>query len=127
MRVDLTQIFRNAGGKPTIAPDTERPVTLKYALIQALLVEHGPNGEAMTPKEKSARYVLYRFLEKAGDTVDLAEDEIALLKRAVAAFPTLTFGQCMEFLGHVWERGSAALPAETFEQDEEQPSQGRRH
>jgi hypothetical protein len=98
MLIDLTQTYLNADDSPAIAADTKAPVTLKFMLIQALLSGIGSNGQPVPPDEKIKRYSIYRDLKKAGATIEMPAEDVALMKDAVKVFDTLVLGQTHEML-----------------------------
>jgi hypothetical protein len=98
MLIDLTQTFVNADDSPAVIAGTQTPVTLKFMLIQAILAEASPDGRPVPPDEKIKRYSVYRDLKKAGATIELPAEDVALLKDAAKIFPTLTLGQTHEML-----------------------------
>jgi hypothetical protein len=98
MLIDLMQTYVNADDSSAVTADTKQPVTLKFMLIQAVLSDVGPDGRAVQSDEKIKRYSLYRDLKKAGATLELPAEDIAILKNAAKIFPTLVMGQTHEML-----------------------------
>ena len=98
MLIDLSQTYVNADDSPALTADTKQPVTLKFMLIQALLAGVGSDGRAVPPDEKIKRYSLYRDLKRAGASIELPAEDVALLKNAVKIFETLVLGQTHEML-----------------------------
>jgi hypothetical protein len=98
MLIDLTQAYVNADDSLAITVDTKEPVTLRFMLIQALLSDTGPDGRPVPGDEKIKRFSLYRDLKKAGNTLELPAEDVALLKNASKIFATLVVGQTHEML-----------------------------
>jgi hypothetical protein len=96
MKIDLSREFIGIDGKPIIALDTEKPLTLKHVLIQACLAANTPE------QEKIHRYSIYRTIQKAGDgIVHLKAEDIVILKKAVLQVcQVLICGQAHEMLEH---------------------------
>jgi hypothetical protein len=105
MLIDLTQVYVNSDDTPALTGDTRQPITLRFMLVQALLAE-SPN---VSTEEKIKRYSLFRDIKKAGDTIELPVEDIAVLKRAATIFSTLVMGQTHEMLERAAAPDTASL------------------
>lgn len=109
MKVDLTQVYENADGTPAVLGD--KPLTLKYMLVQALLSDVDENRQPVASGEKIKRYDLYRSINKSRvGFILLSAEDTAFLKKVALVLPTLTAGQTQAMLEAPYEDTVAAEP-----------------
>lgn len=97
MKIDITQVFKNADDSPAFDAKTREPIILKTVLTNALLQDAGPQT---SQEEKMRRYGLFQDLKKT--TVGFVQwdvEDVAFVKKAVSAsYPTLVVGQAFAML-----------------------------
>lgn len=96
MNIDLQQPMHNQEFQPLMFPNKSTPVTLGYIAIQSLLADEQTK---QVPDARLKRYDLAERINNAGNVIDLAEQDIALLLSCVTQWqPTCIFAQVFRIL-----------------------------
>ncbi len=96
MKIDITQAIPDIKLNP-IKTQSGEPWTLKEALATACLGTY--QGDNPTGDEKYKRWKLANKIEAANTEVELAAEEVVLLKKlSGAVFPTLSAGAIWSML-----------------------------
>jgi hypothetical protein len=119
VKIDLDKQLENPDGSPAVEmvregeKAVEKPVTVRYVLMNAMLSQVDGDGQPIKGEEKIKRYDLWIRLKKAvakgtlvadgkGGEVDNSTDfdpeDITFLRKAVLMYPTLVVGQIREIL-----------------------------
>lgn len=96
MKIDFTQKFTDLDGAPILADD--KPLTLGTVAVQALVAQF-PDEQHLEGVEKLRRYKLATMIYGASASVDIAVEDIALIKKLIGkGFATLIVGQALPML-----------------------------
>lgn len=82
MKVDLTKIITQMGGKPF--KNGEEDMTLKHGILLALMAAD-PNQKTVSPEDALSLRRLFDKLDRSDDLVDLKSDEMVKIKQVVAS------------------------------------------
>jgi hypothetical protein len=96
MKLPLEQVLLNADDTP--AQESGKDVTLRSALIRAVLAEYGEDMQPVKGEDKLTRYYLFKTLKKATDTTEFEVEEVALMRKAAMIFAPLVAGQIRDLL-----------------------------
>jgi hypothetical protein len=98
MLIDVTTVFTDFDGNP-MKDAGQQDLTLAAVAISALMATY-PDEQGLSGDEKVKRYDLaMRIHRRSAVTVDVAIDDIALIKRLIdKAYTPLVVGQAREFL-----------------------------
>jgi hypothetical protein len=96
MKLKLDSVLLNADDTP--AKEGEKDVTLRSALIRAVLAEYDDNMQPVKGPEKIQRYDLYRKVKKGTEETDFSPEEVVLMRKASLVFAPLSAGQIHEHL-----------------------------
>ena len=96
MKIDILAYLKDADGKIVLEGDD--PASIITLLKRAVLADVTPDGKPIPASEKYERFELYMKLRSADTDTDYSTAEVALLEKAVTAFPTLICGQLVYLL-----------------------------
>lgn len=97
MKLPLDVVLLNTDD--TAAKDENgKEVTLRAALIRAVLSEFDGDMQPVRGEAKLQRYDLYRSIKKATHDTDFTPEDVVMLRKAVLIYPPLTCGQIRELL-----------------------------
>jgi len=97
MKLDLNQVLFNTDDTPA-TDEKGQAVTLRAALIRAILSEFDGDMTPLKGEAKLVRYALYKAVKKATDNTDFAPEDVVELRKAVLIYPPLTCGQIRDLL-----------------------------
>lgn len=96
MKIDFSKQLVNLNGEPLKEDASNKPVTLGYVIVNALLADNP--REPLDGTEKLERYELAKAIYK-GERNDLSAEEVVLIKQLVGKLlSTLVVGQIFEML-----------------------------
>lgn len=97
MKLNLDQVLLNADD--TLAIDEKgNEVTLRSALVRAILSEFDGDMQPLKGEPKLVRYSLYKAVKKATLETDFSPEDVVELRKAVMIYPPLTCGQIRDLL-----------------------------
>lgn len=97
MKLPLDQVLLNTDDTPA-KDETGKEVTLRAALIRAVLAEMDGDMQPVKGEAKLRRYDLYRSVKKATGDTDFSPEDVVELRKAVLIYPPLTCGQIRDLL-----------------------------
>lgn len=97
MRYDLT-LFPVSTDDEQLKDGSGKEVTFRETLITAITADVDENQQPLKGEDKMIRFELYMKLKRAKGSVELAPEEIVLLKRAALNFNIIVAGQVRQFL-----------------------------
>lgn len=97
MKLALDQVLLNTDDTPA-KDETGKEVTLRAALIRAILSEFDGDMTPLKGEAKLVRYSLYKAVKKATDKTDFNPEDVVELRKAVLIYPPLTCGQIRDLL-----------------------------
>src|SRR6266850_1798137 len=97
MKINLDQVLLNTDDTPAI-DEQGKEVTLRAALVRAILSEFDGDMQPLKGESKLARYSLYKAIKKATDETDFSPEAVVELRKAVMIYPPLTCGQIRDLL-----------------------------
>lgn len=97
MRLPLDQVLVNVDDTPA-TDEKGQPVTLRSALIRAILTDIDGEGAPVKGEAKLRRYDLYRAIKKASDETDFTPEDVVDMRKAILIYPPLTCGQMRDLL-----------------------------
>jgi len=111
-RIDVNEVLREIDGGPLKRQDVdgkgetiETDVTLKSILVNALL-HHRNEDEKTSGEQKLSRFNLAQAIQGTDGEMDIAENDVGLLKKLVNnVYTSLVVGQVFHLLDGKEEKG----------------------
>jgi hypothetical protein len=97
MKLPLDQVLVDTDDAPA-KDETGKEVTLRAALIRAVLSEFDGDHQPVKGVAKLARYDLFKRIKRAADGADFSPEDVVDLRKAVLIYPPLTCGQIHDLL-----------------------------
>lgn len=92
MKIDFNAVLLDP--EDQVIKENDVPVDIKTVLKRAILADTQADGSPIPVDQKVKRFELFMKLKHADSKItDFSLEEIALLDKAVAVFPTLVCGQ----------------------------------
>jgi hypothetical protein len=101
MKLPLNQPLLNADDTEATEPTSSggiQTVTLRAALIRAVLSEHDGDMQPVKGEDKIRRYNLFKVLKKATDDTNFDPEDIVVMRKAAMIFAPLSAGQVRDLL-----------------------------
>jgi len=97
MKLPLDLVLVNTDDTPA-KDEKGQEVTLRAALIRAVLSEFDGDMQPLKGDAKLVRYSLYKDLKKGTSDTDFDPEDVVELRKAVMIYPPLTCGQIRDLL-----------------------------
>jgi hypothetical protein len=97
MKLNLDQVLLNTDDTPAL-DEKGKEVTLRSALVRAVLSDFDGDMNPLKGEPKLARYALYKAVKKATAETDFSPEDVVELRKAVMIYPPLTCGQVRDLL-----------------------------
>lgn len=98
MKLPLDTVLQNTDDTPA-TDEKGQEVTLRAALIRAVLAEMDGDMQPVKGVAKLARYDLFKRIKRAKEDTDFTPEDVVDLRKAVLIYPPLTCGQIHDLLG----------------------------
>lgn len=97
MKLPLDVVLLNTDDTPA-KDESGKEVTLRAALIRAVLAEVDGDMQPVRGEAKLKRYDLYRSIKKGTVDTDYSPEDVVEMRKAVLIYPPLTCGQIRDLL-----------------------------